>query len=369
LKNVFPTKTFPNHHSISTGVFPDEHGVMANSLYDFDLQRPLNYSYELFHFESKFKPIWLLNQLAGGHSGCMMWPGSNYEYDGVNCTHTQRFNVSLDYNARVDIVFDWIKNETAPANLIMFYIEEPDTHAHAFGPESQKITDLVAKLNNVTEYFYQKIQQNNLQNRVNVVHLSDHGMDSLQLKNVIDIETIIGKNVAKFYGTTPVLQIVPNKEADIQIIYDKLMTESKSKRNFEVYLDETLPERWHFHNKIRTGPITVVADLGFGFQDMFASAKWYEKQYKIPYSLEYKYGVHGYDNVYESMHPFFFAYGHMIKENHEVEPFDTVDLIYLFCEIIGLDTPSYLKGNRENILDILKGSESVRLSRWMILSE
>lgn len=33
----FPSKTFPNHHSISTGLYPNFHGVIDNNMYD-----PLN---------------------------------------------------------------------------------------------------------------------------------------------------------------------------------------------------------------------------------------------------------------------------------------------------------------------------------------
>lgn len=366
LQNVFPTKTFPNHHSIATGVFPEEHGVMANSLYDFDLAQEVNYSYPMFHFKSEYKPIWILNELAGGRSGCMMWPGSNYEYDGVVCTHSKHYNTSVSYNERVDDVFEWILNDKAPANLIMLYIEEPDLHAHAFGPESNTITDLVAKLNGVTEYLHQKIQQHNLENRVNVVHLSDHGMESLQLKNVVNLTSIVGDKV-KFYGTTPVLQIVPNNLAETDAIFAKLSLEAKERGTFKVYTNDLLPKRWRFNNKIRVGPITAVAELGYGFHDMYKAAAWYETAYKIPVTQTTKYGVHGYDNIYPSMHPIFFAYGHMIKSANPVQPFDTVDLFYLFCEILGLEAPDYLKGNRDHIQGILKDNETTRLSRWIVL--
>lgn len=369
MRNVFPTKTFPNHHTISTGVFPEKHGVMANVLYDFELSKKLNYSFELFHYKSEIKPVWILNEMAGGRSGCMMWPGSDYQYDGVACTYSRHFNMSMNYTERVDEAFDWILNTTNPPNLIMFYIEEPDTHAHAFGPESQTITDLVDKLNNVTRHIHQKIYSHNLQDRVNVIHMSDHGMDSLELRNVIDLTKIVDEKV-QYYGTTPVLQIVPENLADTEQIYNKLMAEVKKSGKFKVYINSTLPERWHFHNNIRTGPITAVADLGYGFQDMFKAAEYYKTAYKILVTPTTKYGVHGYDNTYESMHPIFFAYGHSIKKNFVVDPFDTIDLVHVFCEILGLDVPDYVEGNRRNVLGILKESSEVkRLSRWMVFSK
>ena len=33
----FPTKTFPNHYSIATGLYPDNHGIISNSFYAADL--------------------------------------------------------------------------------------------------------------------------------------------------------------------------------------------------------------------------------------------------------------------------------------------------------------------------------------------
>src|SRR5215813_14048622 len=31
---VFPSKTFPNHYSIATGLYAEHHGIVANSFYD-----------------------------------------------------------------------------------------------------------------------------------------------------------------------------------------------------------------------------------------------------------------------------------------------------------------------------------------------
>lgn len=306
--------------------------------------------------------------MSGGHSGCMMWPGSDYEYDDIACTHSRHYNPSENYRDRVDEIISWILDDEKPANLVMFYIEEPDTHSHAFGPESKTITDLVEKLNNVTEYLHQRLEEKKLLNRVSVVHLSDHGMDSLQLLNVIDLTKIIGNETVKFYGTTPVLQIVPKSPAEIGSIYQKLLKASETNGHFKVYINSTLPKRWHFNNNYRVGPITVVADLKYGFQDMYKAAQYYKEAYDIPVTPTTKYGVHGYDNIIESMHPIFFAYGHLIKTNNTVEPFDTVDLFYLFCEIINLQPPSYLEGNRQHILSILKDSHTRRFSRLLILS-
>lgn len=56
--NVFPTKTFVNHHTMATGFYPEIHGVTGNKLYDSKLG-PLGYSYDLFHYNDSIIPIWV----------------------------------------------------------------------------------------------------------------------------------------------------------------------------------------------------------------------------------------------------------------------------------------------------------------------
>lgn len=58
MQNVFPTKTFVNHHSMATGFYAFQHGVTANAIFDSKLG-PLGYSYDLFHYDESIVPIWV----------------------------------------------------------------------------------------------------------------------------------------------------------------------------------------------------------------------------------------------------------------------------------------------------------------------
>ncbi|XP_035918340.1 bis(5'-adenosyl)-triphosphatase enpp4-like [Anopheles stephensi] len=358
LRNVFPTKTFPNHHSIATGVYPNVHGVLANGVYD-SVQGPLNYSYELFHFNPDLLPIWSLNQYAGGHSGCMMWPGTDYGYGARNltCSHTQKFNLSIPWTERLDTVFQWIRDAERPANLVMLYIEEPDFDGHMYGPKSDRMEQLVGKLNVLTRQLHTMIAEQRLQERVNVVHLSDHGMEILMPKNFINLSSLVSADLRyDTYGSTPVLQIVPKVEQDRSELYRQLKRAADADGRFDVYMQENLPARWRYNNTRRTGPITAVAQLGYGFDDMWATVEYYRKKYRIEVTPDTPYGMHGYDNAQTTMNSIFFAYGPAIREQLTVEPFDTVDLYYMFCEILNLAPPNYLAGNVSHIQHILRNS-------------
>lgn len=149
------------------------------------------------------------------YSGCMMWPGGEFEYNNITCQFIAKFDPSMDHFKRVDQAMSWILNKETPANLVMLYIEEPDMHAHAYGPESQTITDLVKKLDQLAEYLDDKIKENHLEHRVNVVHLSDHGMDSVMPQNFINITDYLSPFEYISAGRSPVTEIFLKNEGNI----------------------------------------------------------------------------------------------------------------------------------------------------------
>lgn len=65
LRPVFPTRTFTNHHSVATGVFPEVHGILDSAVYDFkdgccSNRSVIKYSYELFHYNNDILPLWVI---------------------------------------------------------------------------------------------------------------------------------------------------------------------------------------------------------------------------------------------------------------------------------------------------------------------
>lgn len=78
--------------------------------------------------------------MQGRHSGCMMWPGTDFKYQNVSCTYTHIFNVTETWYSRIDLALSWFQQKKNPANLVMTYIEEPDRHGHAFSPDSDVVS-------------------------------------------------------------------------------------------------------------------------------------------------------------------------------------------------------------------------------------
>lgn len=158
----------------------------------------------------------------------MMWPGTNFAYGGRTCDFTYKFNISVPWTERVDKAISWFKDRYFPANFVMMYFEEPDYHGHAFSPDSQvvrnislnrccelsflfynQITDMVKKMDDLTRYIEEKLRSEDLLHRTNVIYLSDHGMESVSSPNFINLTSYLANGTYQCYGSSPVMQIVP----------------------------------------------------------------------------------------------------------------------------------------------------------------
>lgn len=352
LQTVFPTLTFVNHHSIATGLYPGSHGVLSNSLYDHRLNRELTDKSDLFQYNPDIRPIWTLNELAGGHSGCMMWPGTEVIYSNRSCTFTVPNNDSMPWNDRVDQMISWFTHPDTPANLVLFYITEPDLTAHIYSTKSYRMKETIARLDNVTAYMHRQLRLANFTEHLNIIHLSDHGMADVASPRYIDLTQWLTNGTYAIYQSSPVLQIVPVDNDSMADIVQRLECAAAEIGHFHVYTNETIPERWHLQNEQRFGPIIVVADLNYGFQDQNVNAEKFLRLYDVPIDPSTEYGLHGYDNSEPTMRAMFFANGPMIRRNNLIGPLANVDLYNLFCRILSLD-PDQNNGTMGNVEIIL----------------
>lgn len=148
MKPVFPSKTFPNHYSIVTGLYPSWHGVVANSFYEPNLD-------EHFTMRNKNPDMWLGEPLwqsavrEGMNAATFFWPGAEVQKNRWTCPrkYCPRYDGSVPYSERVDAVLRWLDEpvDTRPQFLTL-YFEEPDHTGHEKGPDSADVAEALAKV-------------------------------------------------------------------------------------------------------------------------------------------------------------------------------------------------------------------------------
>ncbi|KAM3930511.1 bis(5'-adenosyl)-triphosphatase ENPP4 isoform 1-T4 [Leptodactylus fuscus] len=318
VKNVFITKTFPNHYSLVTGLYAESHGMVANNMFD----NATGLTFSPSNFSSKTNPIWwneatpiwVTNTLAGRRSGSAMWPGSDVKFENASIDYLP-YNSSVSFEERVNSIISWFTRAENPINFATLYFEEPDHSGHARGPEN--MTEVLDDVDKDIGYLVAKLKESKLWDTVNVIITSDHGMASCSEKRVIVLDDCIGREKYKWVDSTPVTAILPL--TDTKVVYDLL---KKCIKNAKVYLKDDIPDRYHYKHNSRIQPIIIVADEGWTIvQNASASVSK---------------GDHGYDNNLPSMHPLLAAHGPAFHKNFKMSTINSVDIYPMMCHILGL---------------------------------
>ena len=87
---VFPSKTFPNHLSIVTGSYPENHGIISNNMYDseWDAEYYIGENSDPVSESRRYEAehIWVTAEKQGQVTATYFWPGSEAEINGERPT-------------------------------------------------------------------------------------------------------------------------------------------------------------------------------------------------------------------------------------------------------------------------------------------
>ncbi|XP_045626409.2 venom phosphodiesterase isoform X1 [Procambarus clarkii] len=341
MKPSYPSKTFPNHYTIVTGLYPESHGILDNDFAD----PVFNATFSTGNTESfqgrwwGGEPIWNTLTRQGKISATYFWPGSDVDIGGQHPTYWFPYDKDVPYPDRVDQVLEWVSLpvEERPAWISLYY-NMPDKVAHHFGPDSKEVNDKLVILDQMLERLLNGLDIRGLRSCVNVVVLSDHGTAASDwITSVIklaDYVPDIASTATVFTGAFSRIRPL-NDSHEVKMAMMKEL--SCQRKEMRVYPREGLPTRFHFSNNRRIEDIVLDLDPGFVATISF------------PYT---KNGHHGYDNYFHEMNALFVASGPDFKTKMEVEPFQNIELYNLMCYLTGVE-PSANNGTLGSLYHIL----------------
>src|SRR5688572_12936138 len=145
----FPSKTFPSHYTIVTGLYPEHHGIISNNMIDarigerFSMSSPSAKDPRWWGGE----PLWITAQKQGQKAAAMFWPGSDVEILGQRPAHWRLYDHQFPNRSRVAEVLQWLRlPEADRPSLITLYFSDVDSVGHDEGPESTAVLEAAAEL-------------------------------------------------------------------------------------------------------------------------------------------------------------------------------------------------------------------------------
>lgn len=321
----FPSKTFPNHLSIITGMYPEHHGIISNRMYDDKIDEWYKLGNSKAVTDGKWykgEPFWVTAEKQHLKTAIYFWPGSEAEINGFRPTYWKHYDESIPYADRVKQVMAWLDMPSGKRpRFISLYFDEPDHSGHEFGPDSPEVVAAIERVDSNIVLLEKGIAERNLTDKVDVIIVSDHGMTPLSRDSVIFLDDYINIKDVEIIDWSPVIAIRP-KEGKKETVYKSL---KNAHPKLAIYKKGEVPKKFHYNDNPLIQPIVGITALGWT-----VTTKKYFKSHKNKATG----GTHGYDPAYADMHTIFIAKGPSFKKGITVKPFENVHIYELMCRVL-----------------------------------
>jgi len=328
LKPIFPSYTFPNHYSIVTGLYAENHGIINNSFYDpiKDNEYSLRNRKEINNAAwYDGEPLWVTAEKQGMITACHYWVGCEAKIKGYPPTYNLVYNQKKSNLERVQTVLNWLRKDKAERpRFITLYFSDVDFNGHKYGPLSPELAAAIKDVDQAISFLVSRSKK--LYKNLNFVIVSDHGMEDLRKKTPIYLDDYVKKELMKFQiiGKGPIVQIYNRFNGNEKKLYQKL---KKQNKYFSTYTKDNIPSHYHYKNNNRAPNILLVAKNKYLIQ----------RSQNERHFLANRKASHGYDpNNMKSMRGIFYAFGPLFKKSYKFSAFENIHIQPLLVDILDL---------------------------------
>ena len=335
----FPSKTFPNHYTLVTGLVPDHHGIIANTFYD----EASGLTFSLGNKETKQnprfwggEPVWNTAARQHLHVGVVYWPGSDVKVNGrfPDYYHDYEVKPLLSFADRVSEVGRYLRlPETERPDLVLAYFEDPDHQGHSFGPFSPETREAVRRMDHTMQSLWETLQTLPERDSINFIVLSDHGMTQIDADHMVNPYDYVKKEWVKRIRYDIPTHIWPAKGCEKKV-YEAL----QAMPHVKVWRKSEVPAYLHYGTNPNIGPLVISPDLGWTVGDRAPRIR----------------GTHGFDPTNVAMQVMVRAVGPDFKQGYRKPGvFSNVNIYSLLCHLLGIE-PSANDGSVEAVKDMLR---------------
>lgn len=339
---VFPSTTFPNFHSMATGLTPARHGLVAMVFREGRKGRGFSYmenSREGFWYGGR--PIWQVAEEQGVLTATYFWPGTDAGVNGRYPSYFKRYDPRASHGERVEQVLEWFKlGEKERPGLAIVYFSDVDAMGHRFGPDSPEVRAAVGRVDAVVGEIVGGVRA--LRPDVNIVVVSDHGMSAVD--QVIDFTRDADLRGCRAANEAPMTMLYCEEPERVRA---ELLARPRA---YTVERRGELPKHLEFDGNERIGDLVVRPK---GPSIVWALPPGDEDARPVP-PLK---GMHGYDpEANREMGGILIGVGPAFRQGARVERARTVDLYPLLGRLLGLTLPGEIDGRLSRVEGLLRES-------------
>lgn len=326
----FPSKTFPNHYTLVTGLRLGHHGIISNNMRAPDVPGEFSLSNRDAQKDPRWwggEPIWNSVEKQGRKAAAMFWPGSETPINGRQASYWMPFNDDMPNRDRVNQVLTWLRlPERERPSFLTLYFSDVDSIGHRHGPDSEEVKQAVLGIDAEVAALVTGVKAAGLDSLVHYVIVSDHGMSAVSTERVIVLDDFIDVAAADIVDWSPVLGLNP-KDGDAEQLYAALKGKHPA---LDVYRKNEVPAEYRLAGHPRLPAIIGIAREGWTIASKQNVDRWHSHERRPPG------GEHGFAATASSMQGLFIANGPRLRKGLRVKPFENIHVYDFMCAILGL---------------------------------
>lgn len=347
---VFPSKTFPNHYTIATGMYPDKNGIVGNAFYSYDNEQLYKVGNRKLVEDGKFykgTPIWVLAEKSKMLAASYFFVGSEAAIQGVRPSYYHVYDGRIKNETRTSQALNWLQLPAKKRpHLITLYFSDLDDVGHKYGPNNDtEIKNALMTLDQQLGDLFKKVKETKLP--VNIIIVSDHGMADMPTQNLISTNSFKNDSLFKMVDNGAIINIHPDNGIQIDSVYQYL---KQKESHFKVYKTVNTPGFEYTPKNKDWGSLQLIPDKGFYFSNDNRVASLIKNDIQIT-------GVHGFDPALKDMHGIFYANGPAFKNRVELPSFKNIHIYPLICSILNLEIPADIDGDLKEVKNALKNQD------------
>lgn len=330
LRPSFPTKTFPNHYTLVTGLRPARHGIVGNWFYDPASGETFGMSKPVSNTQSRWwggEPVWITAERQGVRSACYYWPGSEAPHGGLRPAFWRPFDDRTPSVERVDGLLAWLDRPAAERpRLALMYFSAVDTAGHKLGPDSPDLQAAITEVDDALARLLAGLDRLGLRARTDLVVVSDHGMSPISAERVIFFEDLmdLSKVEIEVSGTYGGVRPKPGAGTAAELA---AAIRAKAPPQLQVYRRDEIPARFAFSGNDRIPAVLLLPDDQWCLE---RKTGWPARR------ANYDKGSHGWDNATPNMGALFIASGPSFRRGMVLPAAENIDVYNLLCATLGV---------------------------------
>jgi len=342
----FPSISLIGGFTISTGCWPERHGIVTNRFFD-----P-----ELGFYDHSRDADWVLDceglheaaERQGVRTATLAWYGEVSARRGKRARIVQWVPSYKDYPSdvgRAEQVVELLRlPEEQRPQLLLAYFRGPDSPAHFLGMDAPETLDAVALADTAVGMVLNAIEENGLENETALVVTTDHGM--MPVEQVLNPSFVLREAGvdARMLATGATAFVYLDDPSEIDSAVEKLSRYDE----FEVIRTDDPPEWSHLGRGPRVGDLILLAKPRYAMEDHGQYPWWLRwLAWTGPVGVDAAAtlpATHGHAPHHEGVHGVFYAWGDGVGRG-EVDAVRAIDIHPTVTHLLGIQPGNPVDGS------------------------